>query len=69
MLHILKGDRSVEEYTYEFLRLAYHVVNVMRDEGRVVELFVTGLGPAYIGVRTRDRRLESVIQEARQLER
>ena len=64
-MHIARGDRSVEEYTYEFLRLAYHVVNVMRDEGRVVELFVTGLGPAYIGIRTKDRRLEIVVEEAR----
>ena len=30
---------------------------------------MTGLGPAYIGIRTEDWRLESVVEEARQLER
>ena len=32
-------------------------------------LFVTGLGAAYISIRTEDWRLDSVIEEARQLER
>ena len=41
----------------------------MQDERRVGELYVTGLGPAYIGIRTEDWRLESVVEEARQLER
>ena len=38
LLHILRGDRSVEEYIYEFLRLSHHVVDVMHDErnGRAV---------------------------------
>ena len=34
-----------------------------------MELFLIGLGPAYIGIRIEDQRLESVIEEARQLER
>ena len=69
LLHITRGDRSVEENTHEFLRLSPHAVDVMQDERRAVELFVTGLGPAYIGIRTEDWRLESVIEEAKQLER
>ena len=69
LLHIVKGDRSVEEYTHEFLKLSRHVIYMMQDERRVIELFMTRLGPTYIGVRTKDQRLESVIEEARQLER
>ena len=34
-----------------------------------MDLFVTGLGPTYIGIRTESHTLESVVQEARQLER
>ena len=40
-------------------------MNVMQDERRAVELYVTGLGPAYIGIPTEDRRLESVVEEAK----
>ena len=43
LLHISKGDQSVAEYTHEFLRLGHHVLEVIQDNKRVVELFVTGL--------------------------
>ena len=69
LLHIVRGDRSVEEYTHEFFRLSRYTADVMQDERRVVELFMTGLGPAYIGIQTEDRSLESVVEEVRQLER
>ena len=69
LLHIARGERSVEEFTREFFRLSRHVVDVMQDDRRAVELYMTGLGLAYIGIRTEDRRLESVVEEARQLER
>ena len=69
LLHIARGDRSVEEYTREFFRLSRHVVDVMQDERRVVELFVIGLGSAYICIWTADQRLQSLIEEAIQLER
>ena len=69
MLHIGRGERSVEKFTYEFFRLSHHTADVMQDERRVVELYVIGLGPAYIGIQTEDWRLESVVEEDRQLER
>ena len=65
LLHIARGDRSVKEYTHEFFRLSYHVVNVMQDERRAVKLYVTRLGLTYIDIQTEDRRLESVVKEAR----
>ena len=36
---------------------------------KAVELFKMDLGAAYISIRTKGRRLDSVIEEARQLER
>ena len=54
LLYIARGERTVEEYTREFFRLSHHVVNVMQDERRAVELYVTRLGPAYIGIQTKD---------------
>ena len=50
-MHIVKGDRSVEDFTHEFLRLGRYAPNVMRDEDRASELFVIGLGSAYIGIK------------------
>ena len=46
-----------------------HTLDVIQDDRRLVELFVTGLGAAYISISTEGRRLDSVIEEARQLER
>ena len=46
-----------------------HALDVIQDDRRAVDLFMTGLGVAYISIRTEDRRLDSVIEEARQLER
>ena len=69
LLNIARGERSVEEFTCEFFRLSRHAANVMQDERRAVELYVTELGPAYISIWTGDQRLESVVEEARQLER
>ena len=69
LLHIARGEHSIEEFTREFFRLSRHTADVMQNERRVVELYVTGLYLAYIGIRTEDQRLESVVKEARQLER
>ena len=63
LLHISKGDRSVIDYTHEFLRLGCHALDMIQDDRRVVELFVMGLGAAYISIKTEDRRLDSVIEE------
>ena len=64
-MHIVRDNQSVEEYTREFFKLSHHTTDVIQDEKRVVELFVTGLDPAYIGIQTKDRSLEGVIEEAR----
>ena len=69
LLHIARGEQSVEEFTHEFFRLSHHAADVMQDERIVVELYMIGLGPTYISIRTEDKRLESVVEEARQLER
>ena len=68
-MHLVKGDRSVEEYTHEFLRLGHFASDVIQDEDKVVELYVIGLGSAYISIRSGGRTLHSVIEEVRQLER
>ena len=65
LLHIARGEWSVEEYTREFFILSRHAVDMIQDERRAVELYVTGLDPTYIGIQTEDRRLESVIEEAK----
>ena len=69
LMYLVKGDRSVEDFTHEFLRLGRFAPNVMQDEDRASELFVIGLGSAYISIRPGGRTLHSVIEEARQLER
>ena len=39
-MHLVKGDRSVEDFTHEFLRLGWFALDVMQDENRVSKLFV-----------------------------
>ena len=68
-MHLVKGDRSVEDFTHEFLRLGRYAPDVMRDEDRASKLFVIGLGSAYIGIKLEGRTLHSVIEETRQLKR
>ena len=41
----------------------------MQDEDRAVELFVNGLGQAYVSIKLGGKTLHSVIEEAQQLER
>ena len=68
-MHLVKGDRSVEDFTHEFLRLGRFAPDVMQDEDRAAELFVIGLGSAYVSIRLGGKTLYSVIEEARQFER
>ena len=69
-MHLMKSDWSVEDFTHEFLRLGRYAPDVMQDEDRASELFVIGLGSAYIGIKLEGRTLHSVIEEkARQLKR
>ena len=53
----------------EFLRLLRHAPDVRDGERRAVDLFVTGLGSAYVSMHTEGHNLERVIEEARILER
>ena len=69
LMHLVRGDRSVDEFTREFLRLGRFAPDVMHDEDRATELYVIGLGSAYVSIRPGGRTLHSVIEEARQLER
>ena len=68
-MHLVKGDWSVEDFTHAFLRLGRFFPDVMQDEDRAAELFVIGLGSAYVSIRPGGRTLYSVIEEARQFER
>ena len=49
--------------------MSCYTSNVMEDEHRAVDLYVIGLGPIYMGIHTKGCTLESVIDEAKQLER
>ena len=69
LMHLVRGGRSVDEFTREFLRLGRFAPDVMQDEDRATELFVIGLGSDYVSIRPGGRTLHSVIEEARQLER
>ena len=57
LLYIRRGDRSVEDYSREFLRLLYHAADMREDESGAVDLFVTGLGPIYVGIHTESHTL------------
>ena len=65
LLHIARGDRLIEEYTFEFFKLSRHAADVIQDERRVVELYMIGLGPTYFSIWIEDHRLESVAEEAK----
>ena len=39
-MHLVKGDKSVEDFTHEFLRLGLFALDVMQDEDRASEPFV-----------------------------
>ena len=39
-MHLVKGDRSVEDFTHEFLRLGRFAPDVMQDEDRASELIM-----------------------------
>ena len=64
-MHLVKGDRSVEDFTHEFLRLGWFAPDVMQDEDRASELYVIGLGSAYISIKPGGRTLHSVIEESK----
>ena len=59
----------MEEYTREFFRLSCYATDVIQDVPRAVELYVFGLGPEFMVIRPEGRSLESVVEEARQVER
>ena len=61
-MHLVKGDRSVENFTYEFLRLRRYTLDVIHDEDRVAELFMIGLSLSYVSIRPYGRTLPSIIE-------
>ena len=44
--------------------MSYHTVDVIQDERRVMELYVTRLSLVYIDIKAKDRNLVNVIEEA-----
>ena len=39
-MHLVKGDKFMEDFTHEFLRLGRFAPDVMQDEDRAFELIV-----------------------------
>ena len=62
LMHLEKGDRSVEDFTHEFLRLGCFAPDVIQDEDRPAELFVIWLSLAYVNIGPCSRTLPSVIE-------
>ena len=65
---ITRGDRSVKEYTSEFLKLGRYAENLMCNQYFAVTIYVTGLGSVFACIATADLTLESVIELAREIE-
>ena len=61
-MHLMKCDRSVEDFTYELPKLGRFAPDVIQNEDRTIELFVNGLGPTYISLRPCGCTLPSVIK-------
>ena len=51
LMHLVKGDKFVEDFIREFLRLERYAPDVMQDEDMTSELLVIGLGLAYTGIK------------------
>ena len=68
LTNISKGDRLIEEYTREFLRLSRHAEDLMRDQYFAVTTYVTGLGSIFSGMPISGLTLESVIELAKEIE-
>ena len=68
LTNIFRGDRLVEDYTREFLRLSRYAEDLMRDQYFAVTTYVTGLGFAFAGMPTAGLTLESVIELAKEIE-
>ena len=49
--------------------MSRYATDVIQDVPRAVELYVFGLGPEFMVIRPEGRSLESIIEEARQVER
>ena len=68
LTNIFRGDRSVEDYTREFLRLSRYAEDLMRGQYFAVTIYVTGLSSAFAGMPTEGLTLESVIELAKEIE-
>ena len=68
LTNIFKGDRSVEDYTREFLRLSWYAEDLMRGQYFAVTTYVTSLGSAFAGMPIAGLTLESVIELAKEIE-
>ena len=68
LTNISRGDRSVEEYTKEFLRLSQYAEDLMRDQYFTITTYVIGLGSAFAGMPIIGLTLESVIELAKEIE-
>ena len=68
LTNISRGNRYVEDYTREFLRLSRYAEDLMRDQYFAVTTYVTGLGSIFAGMPTAGLTLEAVIELAKEIE-
>ena len=68
LTNIFRGNRYVENYTREFLRLSRYAEDLMRDHYFTVTIYVTGLGFAFAGMPTAGLTLEAIIELAKGIE-
>ena len=68
LTNISRGDRSVKEYTKEFLRLGRYAEDLMRDQYFSITIYVTGLGSAFTRIPTTVLTLEYVIELGKEIE-
>ena len=68
LTNISRGNRSVENYIREFLRLIQYAEDLIRDQYFAVTTYVTSLGFAFAGMPTAGLTLEAVIQLAKGIE-
>ena len=67
MTNISRGDRSLEEYTREFLKLSRYAKDMIRDQYITVTTYVTSLGSIFAGIPTTGLSLEAMTELAKEI--
>ena len=67
MTNISRSDRSLEEYTREFLKLSRYAKDMIRDQYITVTTYVTSLGSIFAGIPTTGLSLEAMTELAKEI--